>query len=162
MKVTGDKESKEETKKMTQHPSFYNHVRTTNKANSVGKIHKFNISILLNPQASIHLLVSKTSWRCLEDMSWKTNWRCLHCNYLSLTKAFSRRSQDVLEMSSRHLAIWKFFTLRTSLKPLQDMSWRREIGRFNNFSDKTHFAVLSRYNASNEESHLVATPFSKI
>ena len=42
------------------------------------------------------------------------------------------------------------------------MSWRREIGRFNNFSDKTHFAVLSRYNASNEESHLGATPFSKI
>ena len=42
------------------------------------------------------------------------------------------------------------------------MSWRREIGRFNNFTDKTHFAVLSRYNASNEESHLVATPFSKI
>ena len=89
-----------------------------NKANSAGKIHKFNTNIRFNPQPSIHLLVSKTSWRCFEDMSWKTNWRCLHCNYLSLTKAFSRRSQDVLEMSSRHLAIWKFFTLRTSLKPL--------------------------------------------
>ena len=85
MKVTRDKGSKEETKKMMQHPSFYNHDRTTNKANSVGIVHKFNINILLNPQPSIHLLVSKTSWRCLEDMSWKTNWRCLHCNYLSLT-----------------------------------------------------------------------------
>ena len=42
------------------------------------------------------------------------------------------------------------------------MSWRREIARFNNFSDKTHFAVLSRYNASHEESYLGATPFSKI
>ena len=42
------------------------------------------------------------------------------------------------------------------------MSSRHEIGRFNNFSDKTHFAVLSRCNASDEESHLGATPFSKI
>ena len=61
MKVTGDKESKEETKKMTQHPSFYNHDRTTSKPNSVGKIHKFNTNILVNPQPTIHLLVSKTS-----------------------------------------------------------------------------------------------------
>ena len=81
---------------------------------------------------------------------------------MSLTKAFSRRSQDVLETSSRHLAIWKFLTLKTSVKPLQDMSSRREIGIFNNFSDETHFAVLSRCNALDEESHLGATPFSKI
>ena len=39
------------------------------------------------------------------------------------------------------------------------MSWRREIGRFNNFSDKTHFAVL--YEESYNQ-HLGATPFSKI
>ena len=83
-------------------------------------------------QQTLKTLVLKTSWRRLQDMSWK---RLQHI-FSVTTLRFPRRLedvlqrrledilQDVLKTSWRRLGRRKIVTLRTSWRRLEDMSWR--------------------------------------
>ena len=102
---------------------------------------KRNVSVFY---PSKHLLIFKTSWRCLQDMYWrrlqnifsvtifrfsrrlwkhlaKKSWRHLKDVLRTSQKTF----EDVVETSWKRLGRLEIVTLKTSSRRLQDMSSRR-------------------------------------
>ena len=77
--------------------------------------------LVFKTQPRKHLLVFKTSWRHLQDMSWRSLQQIFSVTVLRLV----RRLQDVFKTS--HKTSWrrKIFGLKTSWSRLEDMSWRR-------------------------------------
>ena len=96
------------------------------------------ISCSLNAQnlPSKHLLVFRTSWRRLQDMSWRylqiMSWWCLQHVY-SVTTSWRR--------------LWrrKIVTLKTSSRRLEDMPWRSLGGKQNVYCEYLYLANLYLY-----------------
>ena len=95
--------------------------------------------VLMKTNPSKHLLVFKTSWRRLQDMSRR---RLQHVFSLTILR-LPRRFEDVLKTSWRSLAktSWRRFQdlsqdfLKTSWRRLEDISWRclQDVSEANKF-----------------------------
>ena len=82
---------------------------------------------------SKHLLVFKTSWKRLQDMSWRSLQNLFSVTIFLSFQTSSRRLEDVLQKhledvlktSSKRLGRRKIVTLKTSWRRLKDMFSRR-------------------------------------
>ena len=88
---------------------------------------KIWLSVEIHP--SKHLFVLKTSWRCIQDMSWRHLHHVSSVTILRLPRRLEdilqRCLEDVLKTSWRRLGRLKIVTLKTSWRRLEDMPWRR-------------------------------------
>ena len=75
------------------------------------------------------MIVSKTSWRRLQDMSSRVFKTCLEdvfsATIFRLPRRFEDALRDVFKTSSRRLGRRKLVTLKTCWRRLQDISCRR-------------------------------------
>ena len=74
---------------------------------------------------SKHLLVLKTSWRRLQNMSWKRLENVFSVTIFRLPRRLEDVLKDVSKTSWKRLGRWKIVTLKTPSRRLQDMSSRR-------------------------------------
>ena len=76
----------------------------------------------------VGLLAFKTSWRRLEDMSWRSLQHVFSVTVLRLPRRLEdllkTSCKDVMKTSSRCLGKRKTITLKTSWRRLEDISWR--------------------------------------
>ena len=112
------------------------------------------ISCSLNAQnlPSKHLLVFRTSWRRLQDMSWRylqnMSWRCLQDMSWRCVQDMSWRClQHVNSVTTSWRRLWrrKIVTLKTSSRRLEDMPWRSLGGKQNVYCEYLYLANLYLY-----------------